>query len=618
VIIASFFIFALAAHMYSKSETPVYQSSATVKVEERKTIAGLLTESIIYNPGDVMETQKKIITGFPVIKRAALALGLIKESESQTAISEVIGSLQSQVGTERIGQTNIIKIIVTSGHPKEAMDIAEAIAQAFVEENLSEKNKQARTARQFIEDQLVALAKKLRESEEELKGFGERGESGTLTVFDDADKKMSDLQFQLSTLLQKYTDKHPKIIQIKEQIAELRKQLKGSSGKELNYMRVKRDVEANRKIYDMLRERLEEVKITEAEKVPDVSIIDHALFSDAPTGGRSRIDLFLGGILGLVVGLVLSFLVETMDTSIGTIEDVESVVKLPILGVVPSIPYEEGKTKATFFDKIKRRFFNKRLTEAERSRLCLISHRHPDSPISESFRNLKTNIKLSSTNKMIMITSAGPQEGKTTIISNLGIVCAQDGLKTLLVSADLRRPALVSSFGVPHKPGLTEIITGTASLDDALKNISDCLLGHMDIDEVLKNPGLGYLYLLPSGALPFNPTEILGAKEFDILIAQLRERFDVILFDAPPILPVADASILAPKMDATLLCYEIGRTSRHALIRAKAQLESTKANILGVILNHTNPETEFAEVYPYYYKYKYYTQEKKEDKKKDD
>jgi capsular exopolysaccharide synthesis family protein len=165
---------------------------------------------------------------------------------------------------------------------------------------------------------------------------------------------------------------------------------------------------------------------------------------------------------------------------------------------------------------------------------------------------------------------------------------------------------------------LTEIITGTASLDDALKNISDCLLGHMDIDEVLKNPGLGYLYLLPSGALPFNPTEILGAKEFDILIAQLRERFDVILFDAPPILPVADASILAPKMDATLLCYEIGRTSRHALIRAKAQLESTKANILGVILNHTNPETEFAEVYPYYYKYKYYTQEKKEDKKKDD
>jgi capsular exopolysaccharide synthesis family protein len=231
--------------------------------------------------------------------------------------------------------------------------------------------------------------------------------------------------------------------------------------------------------------------------------------------------------------------------------------------------------------------------------------------VAESFRNIKTNIKFSPTRKSILITSAGPQEGKTTILVNLGVVSAQDGLKVLLISSDLRRPVLADTFGLENKPGLSDVVMGTVSLKEAIRGTSDMLLGEIHIEEILKHPGLERIWVLPSGPLPLNPTEILDSPELNNILTNLKNDFDVILLDAPPVLPVTDASILANKVDGIVLCYEIGRTSRHALIRTKMQLESVGANILGIIMNHTQPETEATEVHPYYYKYKYYGRKEK-------
>jgi capsular exopolysaccharide synthesis family protein len=181
---------------------------------------------------------------------------------------------------------------------------------------------------------------------------------------------------------------------------------------------------------------------------------------------------------------------------------------------------------------------------------------------------------------------------------------AQAGLKTVLVSADLRRPSIGEAFGLKREPGLSELITKAVGLKDVLRNVVDLMLGDMGFDDVRLSPGLENLWIIPTGRLPYNPAEILKSTEINNLIENLKSKFDIIVFDSPPVLPVTDASLLAPKMDSVVLVYEIGRTSREALIRSKAQLESVGAKINGVILNHTKPETEAISVY-HSYRYQY-------------
>lgn len=204
-------------------------------------------------------------------------------------------------------------------------------------------------------------------------------------------------------------------------------------------------------------------------------------------------------------------------------------------------------------------------------------------------------------------------EGKTTVITNLGLAIAQQGTKTLLVSSDLRRPKLCKTFGVNRVPGLYEVVSGTASLEDAIKDISDIILGDIEIDEIIKSPGIENIRVLPSGHTLSNPAEILGSQKMSDLIKELKKRFDIVLFDAPPVLPVTDACLLASQVDSVILCYEIGRTARNTLIRAKAQLESMDAKISGIVLNHIKLQTETRESYPHYYRY--YGKEETDKKK---
>ncbi len=607
IIVFSLIVFTVGTFFYVSSKPPIYEASTTVKIEERKTVAGLLTEWIAYSPGDIMETQTKIIKGFPVMKRTALKLALIDKNTPLEKVYEVVGRLQSKINTRQVGNTNIIEITAKSSDATFAMELANTVAASYIEENLLEKNKQARTTRKFIEEQLESLEKRMHATEDKIKNMSK--DVKDISIAPEVQNKLVQLTFEMTSLRQKYTSKHPKVIQLKEQIKQLESQLKGFSGRELDYARLQREAEVNKKIYAMLRQKLEEVRITEAEKVPDVSIVDPALLPTSPINTQSKITIAMGSLLGIVIGVVLAFVAENLDTSMGTIEDVESALKLPVLGVVPSIVSQEYK-HLSFLNKLKLR---KRIKDESKEKYArLISHYHPTSPIAESFRSIKTNIMVSQSRKTILITSAGPQEGKTTILINLGIVFAQEGLKTLLISSDLRRPAVADSFGLDKKPGLSDVIRGTVRLEEAIRSTVDMILGNVDVDNIVRHPGLDHIRILPAGSSSFNPAEILHSKELETTLDKLKEEFDVILLDSPPVLPVTDVSILAPKVDGVVLCYEIGKTSRHALIRAKIQLETVGAKILGVILNHTKPQTEALEVYPYYYKYKYYGS--KEDK----
>jgi len=601
IIFSTFLVVFIGSIIYVFIPSPVYQAETTIKIEERKTIAGLLTEWIVYTPADIMDSQTKIIKGFPIMKKAALRLDLIDDTLPLSKIHGVVAGLQARITTETIGRTNIIKITAFAGIPKEAMDLANTVAQVCVEENLLEKTKQARATRTFIEEQLSQLEGRLRATEEVLRKFGD--EVKGIRLAEPIHNELIELEFKLAAFLQKYTDEHPQVIQLKEQIKNLETQLAGFSGKELEYARLTREVEVNKRLYNMLKEKLEEARITEAQKVGDVSIVDPAGMPSSPIGPPKEMGAIIGGIMGLILGIGLAFMLETLDTSIGTIEDVEKVLKLPVLGIVPSVPIGEEEKKGIFGD-FKKKILRVKKTEAEEVYIRLVVHHRPKSPMAEAYRNLRTNLKIGPTRRTFLVTSTGSREGKTTILTNLGLALAQKGTKILLISSDLRRPALAKTFAVKKEPGLTELIMGTVGIEDAVRNISDILLGDIPLDKIIATPGIENVWVLTSGHLPLNPAEILESPKLLGLIEDFKKKFDVVFFDSPPVLPVTDASLLASKVDSVILCYEIGRTARAALLRTKVQLESVGANISGVVLNHIAPQTEIITAYPYYYRYK--------------
>ena len=430
-IIAIFIIVTMSSVIYISRQPVFYTASATVKIEERKTIAGLLTEWIVYTPADIMESQAKIIKGYPIMKKVALRLGIIDRNSSQAQANELISRLQGSIETETIGRTNIIRITATTDSPKQAMLLANCVSEVYVEENLLEKTKQARHARQFIEEQLFSLDSRLEQAEKQLKGFGDGVKN--IKLAEPIQKKLIELEFEAGALLQKYTDKHPRVIQIRKQIRDLEIQSEGFSGQELEYARLTREVEVNQKLYAMFKEKLEEARISEAEKVSDISIVDPALMPSASVSPNKNTGILIGGMMGLILAVAFAFVAETLDTSIGTIEDVESVVKLPVLGVVPSIEERDGK-KRGFFSGLKEKVLPgcyKKSEEEERF-VHLDAHYRPKSLAAEAFRNIRTNLKPGLC-KTVLITSSGPREGKTTVMTNLGMVIAQAGLKTLLV-----------------------------------------------------------------------------------------------------------------------------------------------------------------------------------------
>ncbi|MCU0651305.1 MAG: AAA family ATPase [Candidatus Omnitrophica bacterium] len=660
-IIFTFFVVTLGSLILTPKVIPTYQASATIKIEERKTIAGLLTEWIVYNPGDIMQSESQFITSFPVLLKVAVVMKkipaewffddsngpagsrprhdildsagalqsrslkperieeitqIVEYLQNKTVdplrideVNQIVSSIQGKLETKRVEQTNMIRITATADQPRAAAELANIVSEVYILENLNEKNKQARHARKFIEDQLTTLEINLKKSESDLKNFD--GGSSQVRLSGPIEEKLVELQFKLAELLQKYTDKHPQVIQMRDQIRGLESQSQGYSDKQLEYTGLAREVEVNRKLYSMLKEKLEEARITEQQKVSDVSIVDPAVAPGMPVTADNRIKLIMGAVMGLVLGVAFAFIIETFDTSIGTIEDVENVIKLPVLGIVPPIE-EELSPNRNIFERIKDRFVPRVKSDIDERMVHLFAHYMPQSPITEAFRNIHTNLKLNPGRKTLLVTSSGPREGKSNVVCNLGLVMAQIGLKTLLVSTDLRRPILEKVFGIKREPGLNEVAMGTMPLDSAIKNITDILLGNLGLNDIRKTPGIENIWILPAGHLPQNPVEILDSRSLSDLIGKLKARFDVIIFDAPPVLPVTDASLIAPKVDGVIMVYEIGRTSREGLMRAKVQLEAVNAKILGVVLNHTQAQTEQISAYPYYKKYKYYGKEKTE------
>lgn len=318
-----------------------------------------------------------------------------------------------------------------------------------------------------------------------------------------------------------------------------------------------KDAEQAMLIANQLAKSLKKISIT-VKKVDNVQILDLAQLPTVPDSPRPILNMSIAFALGLMGSMSLVFLFEYLDNTIKAQEDIEKLIDVPVIGIIPGVTGDKHQKNMKYEE--------------------LISVKNPKSRAAEAYRTLRTNIQFASIDEQInsiVVTSAQPGEGKSTIISNLSNLTAQGEKKVLLMDCDLRNPVIHKRLGLSNNEGLTSILLGR-------KNLYDCI----------RKIGTQNLYVITSGPIPPNPTELLGSNKMKNLLEELKEMFDIIFIDTPPVLAVTDPQILASLSDRVAVIVSYGNTEKKDVIRAKDLLEKVGAKIIGVAINNVPNEAK--------------------------
>ncbi|MGE0702685.1 MAG: GumC family protein [Vicinamibacterales bacterium] len=338
----------------------------------------------------------------------------------------------------------------------------------------------------------------------------------------------------------------------------------GLDRKSIEYAALEREAAGNRQLYENLLERANETGVSGEFRDSNVQVVDTAEVPRAPVLPRVQRDITMAALGGLVLALGLAFGFEFMDSRIKSPEEIRTQLGLPFLGLVPVAPKTEGNPEAWLLDGA------------------------APSTFAESIRGIRTAVLFSSADegaRSVLVTSTGPGEGKTVISSNLAVSLAQAGQRTLVIDADMRRPRLHEALDRSQEPGLSNVLVGETSLDVAARLT-----------------GVPNLWVLTAGHIPPNPAELLGSKKFDALYQQLKQRFDWIVFDAPPVMAVTDAAVLSNRVGGVLFVVGAEMTTRQSAVAAIDQLSSARAKFVGAVLNRVNVKRHSFYYAPYYRK----------------
>lgn len=374
---------------------------------------------------------------------------------------------------------------------------------------------------------------------------------------------------------------------MKKIIDNYNQELKTIPRQEFDLARLVRDKEVNDKIYSILLEKREEARITEASKVGDVNIVDNAETPFSPIKPQKAKNMALGIILGLGFGIGLAFFLESLDTSLKSQEDIEKLINLPVLASIPNL------SQNGVLNKVRR----KNLSEDSTSQKLLLQQEITKSHILEAYRTLKLNLAFTSPDKPIksmMMTSSCPGEGKTLTAINLALLFSHDGIKTLLIDCDLRRPMVHKILKINPEPGLTNLLIECTKI----------------LRAVTQNYNNENLSILTCGTIPPNPSELLNSQRMKDLLAEAKALYELVILDVPPIISVTDAMVLGTEVDGACMLIRSGKTSQDAAIKAIKIIENRGIKTSGIILNDVNLKN----IYGYYKDYYYYSSEGKKSK----
>ena len=434
-------------------------------------------------------------------------------------------------------------------------------------------------------------------------------------------KKLSDLKDKEAALLQKYTPEWPEVKQVSAQVKQVEEELAKAPTEVLATMKARADqatshqkslesayskqhgitTQQTRNIIELaamtqdlttdqqyLNTRLQqrrELAATGTDKGTDVSVSTYSRLPHAPVGPARTRNIMIAFFLALIAGIGLAFLLDFLDDTIKSVNDVDRYIHLPALALIPAASSEKPRLRGAQVPA----------KPADTTALAMVGDVR--SPIAEAYRHLRTSLLLSSAGtppKTILVTSSQPSEGKTTTAINTAFMLAQTGAQILIIDCDLRRPRLHAQFNLSNARGLTNCLSGESDDLDSL------------IQTYEKQPNLK---VLPSGPIPPNPAELLGSEEMRRLLTTLSQKFTHIIVDSPPAISFTDASILSTFVDGVILVVHGGRSSRAVVRRAKQQLLDVGAHIFGVVLNNVKIESHdyYYAGYAGYYKSGYYS-----------
>jgi capsular exopolysaccharide synthesis family protein len=512
------------------------------------------------------------------------------KAEAQTGDAEtaaefrrqgLIGMVQGGLSVSGGQRSQIVSISFDSPSPELAAEIANAAADAYMELGMESRLDTTQRATSWLTDKLEELRRKVAESEAELQAFQAReGLVDTESLKELTSGRLQGLNAELvraqthySDLAKRYGQKHPRLIAAKAELEEARRRLREeqtsvvqSRGDEFELAKLEREVATNRELYNTFLTRFKETDIsTDSSSLSNVRVIDRAQVPNAPYKPNRRRMAMMWLLLGLAAGVGLAFLREYVDNTFKGTSDVEEKLKLPVLGVVPLLK-KSGKNA----QGPERHFI-----------------KETRSTFAEAINHVRTGVLFSRVDdppRTVLVTSAVQSEGKTTLASNLALAFSQLG-PTLLIDADLRKPRVASVAGLDRRQGLVEVVAGQQAL-------KDCVVR----DEEAQN-----LYILKSGTIPPNPLEILSSEKFAKLLAELKKRFEHIVIDTAPVLPVSDAVVVARVTDAVIMVLQAGKTTQGAAIEAVKRLRTANVVPIGVVLSQVGGRRS-----PSYYGDSYY------------
>lgn len=630
-----------------------FQSSATIEIKPRdKTVDPMSGMSGM----KVTMSEQFFGTEFEKIKSRNSLSKVVDELDLMnkwgTDKETCLGILKGIVNTQNIRGTDLISITVRHTKPEDARDIAAEVARAYkdyraelegksIEKGINELRKAVRDQEDRVEENrqtltTISRTKKLIYWDSSMNAYGGIDEDqearSALNQYTLLENEVASLESQITNLMQfdaeqlliyasglnlpdniikslypQYLslqreidgmkasglgNQHPSIVttrkllesmkvQLDEGVVNLRTRLQGQlemtkerlekvelkrtvtkqdaldkSIDTQDYFDAKRSFETDQALLQQMKLKLLGAEIDDKIVADTIVFHDDPVISANPVSPNVTMNLVLGAVVGLIFGIGIAFFLEFLDTSVKSLEDVERYLQVPVLAVIPK---DVG-----------------------------VLHRQSGmSPDAEAYRILRTNIEFNRKNpedNSITIVSGGAGEGKSTTLVNLAYICAQGGYTTLMIDADLRRPRLHTFFDINNSVGLTNFLTTELMLEDV----------------ILQTP-VDNLYFMPSGILPADAAGILNSRRMSELIQDVKQRFDLVLVDSPPILGVSDASVLASEVDLTMIVVQHRKLPRNMLLRVKQAVENVGGQIIGVVLNNVDVRSDSQ--YQYYTSY---------------